>query len=241
MDNGELKKMIILAFENPRLDLKIGLSGINVSGSPGANIFTAMYNPNTYSQRYVVDYCERQAPGDSGSPLVFNKIRPQEYSFEFWFDGTGASDSSGNSGPVDVSRKVDSFLNITGAYNGETHRPPFLKIIWGTLSVGCVLKSAEVNYTLFKPDGRPLRAKVRAVFTESVEDTLRVRLMNPRSPDLSHAREVEEGDNLPLMSQKVYDDPAFYLQIAKHNKLKHFRRLKIGKQLDFPPIRNVNE
>ena len=43
------------------------------SGSP-VQTFTVMFNPNTYSQKYEVEYEDRQGQGDSGSPQVFGNI-----------------------------------------------------------------------------------------------------------------------------------------------------------------------
>jgi nucleoid-associated protein YgaU len=56
------------------------------------------------------------------------------------------------------------------------------------------------------------------------------------SPDLTHRVTVAQGDILPLMTYEVYDDQNYYLQVAKVNKLKNFRKLKAGTTLVFPPI-----
>lgn len=39
------------------------------------------------------------------------------------------------------------------------------------------------------------------------------------------------------MTQKIYGDPAYYIQIAKVNNLNNFRKLKTGTNLKFPPIK----
>jgi LysM repeat protein len=195
-----------------------------------------MFNPTNYNRKYEVEYQERQGQGDSGSPQVFGKIKPQEYNFEFLFDGTGTA-----ADPVEVNDTVEKFLTVTGKHDGEIHRPRYLKISWGTLLSKCVLKSAEINYTLFKPDGKPLRAKVKAVFSENIEDTLRVAEQRDSSPDLTHLRVVQEGDTLPLMAARIYGDPAYYLQVAEFNGINHFRKLKVGQQIIFPPLQNETE
>ena len=222
--NGELKKMIIEAYTEA-----------DYSGSP-VQTFTVMFNPNTYSQKYEVEYEDRQGQGDSGSPQVFGNIKPQEYAFEFLFDGTGTVADK-----VDVQQTVEEFLEVTGKMDGEIHRPRYLKLAWGSLISKCVLKSAEVTYTLFKPDGYPLRAKAKATFAENVEDALRVAEERKSSPDLTHIRTVRQGDHLSLMSQQLYGDPSYYIQVAAFNKLKNYRRLEVGQKLRFPPIRDIRE
>ncbi len=221
---GKLKKMVIEAYKEA-----------DYSGSP-AETFTVMFNPNTYTQKYEVDYEERQGQGDSGSPQVFGAIKPQEYNFEFLFDGTGTAADK-----VEVQDVVETFLTVTGKLDGEIHRPMYLKIAWGALISKCVLKSAEITYTLFKPDGYPLRAKVKATFSENIEDALRVAEERKSSPDLTHVRVVKQGDHLSLMTQQMYGDPGYYLQIARFNNLKNYRKLEVGQELLFPPLKDIEQ
>lgn len=195
--------------------------------------FEVMFNPNNYSQKYEVEYHERQGQGDTASPQVFGKIKPQEYAFEFTFDGTGVTTGE----KVDVPATIDKFLTLTGKNEGEIHRPKYLKITWGSLLSKCVLKSAEIAYSLFKPDGTPLRAKIKAVFSENVEDTLRVAEARNSSPDLTHRRVVKQGDTLPLMTANIYGDESYFLQVAAFNNLKNFRNLRVGQVLLFPPVK----
>ena len=98
--------------------------------------------------------------------------------------------------------------------------------------------SAEITYTLFRGDGYPLRAKVKATFAENVEDTLRVAEERRSSPDLTHQRLVARGDHLSLMTSRLYGDPKHYLQVAAANGLTNFRRLRVGQALLFPPLRD---
>jgi len=115
----------------------------------------------------------------------------------------------------------------------------YLKISWGKLISKCVLKNAEISYSLFNSDGSPLRAKVKATFSENVEDTLRVAEERNNSPDLTHYRTVTQGDNLPLMSNRIYGDASYYIQVARFNNLSNFRKLEVGQRLLFPPIKNL--
>ena len=193
--------------------------------------FTVLFNPNTYSQKYEVAYHARQGAGDTGSPQVFGKIKPQEYTFELLFDGTGTAIER-----KEVRTEIDTFLTICGRHDSEIHRPRYLRISWGPLVSRCVLKSADITYTLFKPDGFPLRARVRAVFSENVEDTLRVAEERRSSPDLTHLHTVKAGEHLSMLADKYYGDASRYLQVADFNKLTNFRRLEPGQQLVFPPV-----
>lgn len=193
--------------------------------------FTVLFNPNTYTQRYEVVYHARQGAGDTGSPQVFGKIKPQEYTFELLFDGTGTAVAR-----AEVRTELEHFLTVAGKHDSEIHRPKYLRLCWGPLVSRCVLKSADITYTLFKPDGYPLRARVRAVFSENVEDTLRVAEERRSSPDLTHVHTVKAGEHLTMLTDKYYGDPTRYLQVAAFNGLTNFRRLEPGQQIVFPPV-----
>jgi nucleoid-associated protein YgaU len=58
-----------------------------------------------------------------------------------------------------------------------------------------------------------------------------------QSPDVSHMVEVMEGDTLPSLCKKIYDNPNYYVEIAKINQLKSVRNLKVGQKLYFPPLK----
>ena len=217
--DGELKKMKIEAFKGIDYGEKVGE-------------FIVMFNPSTYNQKYEVEYEEAQGQGTTGSTQKFGRIKPQEYSFEFVFDGTGTSSEK-----KDISTEIERFFEVTGKIDSEIHRPLYLQITWGNLISQCVLKSAEVTYNLFKPDGYPLRARVKATFAENIDDTLRTAEEGKNSPDLTHYRVVKEGDNLPLMTYRIYGDPSYYLSVARVNRLTQFRNLKVGSKIQFPPIK----
>lgn len=222
MATGELKKFLIEAYTSSKYD-----------GSP-VDSYSVMFNPESYTQKYEIEYQDAQGKGTSGSPQVYGKIKPREYTFELLIDGTGVSSEK-----KDVQKEIDKFLSVTGKHEGDIHRPKYLKISWGTLLSKCVLKSADITFTLFNPDGTPLRAKISAVFSENIEDTLRAATERNASRDLTHYRVTGDGDKLPLKAYKIYKDHTYYLQIARFNKLKNFRRLNTGDRLVFPPVKKA--
>ena len=89
---------------------------------------------------------------------------------------------------------------------------------------------------MFDMFGLPIRAKISAKFTERIVDGLSDVLGMLSSPDLTHRVQVKEGDILPLLTYKTYNNQNYYLQVARVNKLKNFRKLKAGSTLIFPPL-----
>lgn len=226
--SGELKKLFIESFTDEKF-----------SGSPVAT-FTTMFNPNNYSIKYAVEYEEDQGKGTSALPQKFKRAKPIDLSLDFMIDGTGASEDltidGSPPGDKDVIDKVRHFLSVVYEYDGEIHRPRYLRVAWGTLLFNCVFKSANVKYTLFKPDGSPLRATISASFYGTVDDEKRVAEEADKSPDLTRYHTVVEGETLPILAHKYYGDPRYYIALARVNELDDFRSLSPGQTLVFPPI-----
>lgn len=217
--SGRLEKLRIQAFATP-----------DYSDSAGAE-FAAYVNPGEITLAYEVEYDAAQGSGTTNSRMEFKKMKPGDLTLAFFIDGTGASGHA-----ADVQAEVEKFQAVTG-YNGDIHRPNYLKVMWGTLQIKrCVLKSAAIAYKLFRPDGVPLRAVITAVFADNSDDQTRVATAQDQSPDLTHRRIVKAGDRLPALCTEIYGDPRFYLRVAEANGLDDFRHLAPGRELYFPPL-----
>jgi LysM repeat protein len=216
--------------------------------SKNERTFTVMFNPSNYTRKFAITYDDKQAPGTTGLPQKINAIKPGDLQLDFVIDGTGtvasidvsnakaAEIAKSDTPTIDVAQKVKEFKQVCIEMRGDTHRPPFLRIIWGDVSIDGVLSSCDVKYTLFNKSGKPLRATISATFKEAVSDEMRVKQEKKSSPDLTHVRTVQDGDTLPLMTYRIYGDSKYYMQVAKANGLKDFRKLKTGQEIFFPPI-----
>jgi hypothetical protein len=245
-DNGKLEKLTLRAFKSPTPN-----APLKVSNLP-ADMYVAQVNPTTYTLNKVINYSRHRGQGSASSEAVFSDSPPVNLAFEFLFDGTGvvpqpselgdvplvgaiASALSGT-GKFVVMDEITKFDNLVYIYKGSAHRPRLLQLNWGTLVMPCVLTSVSYRYTLFKPDGTPLRAIASCSFCESIPPAEAVRKNNPTSPDLTHLRDVREGDTLPALAEQIYGKPEMYLEVARANKLINFRKLKAASRLEFPPI-----
>lgn len=231
---------------------------------PKKTIFVQL-NPEKYSMRHNVVFCEGQAMGTSGTDLRFNRIDGEEVTFEFFFDSSGIvppgkiKDGKGEESLLDivgdfaetlkpaivnpfgevetVEKEVDEFKNLLMGFDGETHQTSYLKLLWGGYSLSCRLKSMDIDYTLFRKDGRPIRAKVKCVFKGTVDYKLMVAKEKKSSPDLTHERTVKMNDRLALLAEDIYETNAYYIDVAKNNKLLSFRNINLGQKIKFPPVK----
>jgi hypothetical protein len=209
----------------------------NVSVSDGAS-FEVMLNPSSYNHAYSIGYNKKETQGQLGSDTKFSGIKPEKVDFEIVIDGTGVVNLPiPGSGSPDVKTQVKQLTDIVYKYDGSSHEPNHVRLLWGSLIFFGRLDSMTVDYTLFKPSGEPLRAKIKLSFTgfmSKEEEALRA---NRSSPDLSHLIEVKAGDTLPMLCYRVYKDCSYYLEVAKVNGITNFRDLQPGSKLHFPPLR----
>ena len=236
MPLGKIEKLYIEAFTDAEM------TKANQVGTK----FEALINPETYSYKYKTEFCETQAPGTTGVALKFNKILPQDFNFDFLFDGTGVFkgasvldiaianpfDSS-----KDISKQIDEFKNLVLTFNSNSHRPNYLKITWGTLIFKGVLISMDIEYKLFNVDGTPLRAIAKCAFKETFSEESRTAKEDAHSPDITHERVVSASDRLSLMTNKIYNNQNYFTDVAAFNRLDSLRKVKAGERIFFPPIR----
>ena len=233
--SGELTKLKIKAFSDEQFSEEVA------DGE-----FRTLLNPETYMFKYKIEQNDDQASGTSATAPRFNRALPEDLELEFVFDRTGVLTDYGAAGTADdktfkdegrgVIDDIEHFKKVVFDYNGEEHKPNYLIISWGTLLFKGSLSEMDITFKLFKPDGTPLRAVAKAKFKGFVEDNLRVAMENSSSPDLTHVREVREGDTLPLMTCRIYGDSKYYLEVAKANRITNFRKLETGLRIFFPPI-----
>ncbi len=203
--------------------------------------FYVPVNPESYSQSFKVDYDLRQGHGNQGSDPKFKSTVPEELQLEFLVDGTGTIQGYYNPKNETVQQQFTRFKDTVYSMNGNIHRPRFLKIFWGDFVFPCILTKMDARYTLFDPEGKPLRAKLNCTFVNYVAQEERVARENKKSPDLTHVREVEEGNRLDLMANEVYNDSKYVLHLAKANGLTSFRNIRAGTEIVFPPFDKTEE
>lgn len=195
--------------------------------------YEVMLNPEKLQWGRSIQYNEDAAVDTSAPATKYNKTLSEKLSFELVIDCTGVVDDT----RVDMPTEIKQLSKVIYDYNGDIHRPNYLIINWGSgLAFKCVLTSFNLSYTLFKPDGTPLRARASLEFSSYIDLATLAKKEKKSSPDLTHLVTVVEGDSLPAISQRIYRSPSHYIQIAQYNGLDKFRRLAPGMVLTVPPL-----
>lgn len=234
-DTGQVTKLILESFTDAAFQ--------NKKGEP----FTVMVNPESITRNKTLNYHEvSNTTADKAG--VFVGTAPEDYSISILLDSTGVikdakllnvaiTNPFDSSPPEEVSEKVNQLLTTCCYIDGEEHRPLFVKITYGDEAgfFKGALKSYKIDYKLFRPDGKPIRAIVTLNFKEIRSETEVVALLN--SPDITHKRVFKSHDHFTLLGNKIYKDLNYYTDVAKANGMSSFRRIEQGTEIFFPPIK----
>lgn len=244
---------------------KLKITAYNSTGATNklstnpSDSYMALVNPEKYAIQYQINLNARKVPGNAGSDPSYIDTSPPTLQFDFLFDATGVIPKPSTLGVIgdipvvgaiasavsniassqeqyDVMKEIIKFNSVVFAYKGTQHSPRKVQILWGQLIFDGNLTTLNFDFKLFKPDGTPLRAVATAAFLGTITDKLRVAAQGDQSPDLTHIRQVQNGDTLPLMTYRIYGDASYYLEVARVNNLTNFRNLKAGDSLKFPPL-----
>lgn len=229
-DRKKLEKLLIQSFADRKFRRE-----------DPARKFVVPINPESFTKNLKISADTQRAHGSPGAEVRYRSTAPEELRLEFVLDGTKTMENYGGENKEYKSKAVhdqlEDFLKCAYNLDGAIHRPRFLIVLWGTeINFRCVLSNLDVNYTLFEPDGSPLRAKITATFLKHKSREEQVAESKLASPDLTHYRKVEQGDRLDSLTYSIYDDPKYFLQVGLANSLTTIRQLRPGQNIYFPPF-----
>jgi hypothetical protein len=192
-----------------------------------------MMNPDSIKWQRSLEYFTEQGQGDNAPAQKYKSTPSEVLSFDIVIDCTGIV----NAQRTNMKTEIDALKAIIFEYDGNIHRPNFVKIRWGKeIDFQGVLTSFGTSYTLFNQDGNPLRAKISLSFNKYISALTAKKLNAEQSPDMTHRVTVQEGVALPQLCYNIWKDDSFYIQVARYNGLNKFRDLKGIQRLIFPPI-----
>lgn len=229
-DRKKLEKLIIRSFANR-----------DFSGEDSKRKFVTPINPETFTKNYKVAADTQRGHGSPGAEVKYKSTAPEELKLEFILDGTRTMEGYGGDNKEYINKPVEKQLKdfLKCAYNmdGKIHRPRFLIVFWGSeIDFRCVLSNVDINYTLFEPDGRPLRVKISATFLKHKSREELIAETKLSSPDLTHRKQIKQGERLDFLTYDIYNESKYFLQVGKVNDLTSIRNVKPGREIYFPPF-----
>lgn len=206
-----------------------------------------LFNPTEYTLNKGAQFAELPIPGLDMPVVQFVRGQTETLTLELFFDST---ESGMGETAFPVTFYTDDFYQLI-KINPETHAPPVCKFLWGDYGFSgsslteqwasqdregfqCVVESVRQRFTLFSPNGIPLRATLTVTLREY--KTLEQQIDDIRflSPDHTRTHVVQEGDTLSRIAEQAYGDPAQWRAIAEHNQIDDPLDLAPGRILEVP-------
>lgn len=220
-----------------RLTIEL-LDPIRGVGGKGTR-FSVPFNPTEFSRSKGVQLAEIGIPGLDSPIIQFIRGQTEKLTLELFFDTTIPDDAAVGElgmGAADVRAHTEKFYQMV-KIQSATHAPPRLRVTWGqALAFKAVVESVQQRFTLFSPDGIPVRATLTVTFSEYKTLEEQLEEMNKTSPDHTREYVVREGDTLGRIAAEHYADPGAWRPIADENGLDNPRRLRPGTVLRIPPL-----
>lgn len=197
--------------------------------------FKVQFNPKSLAVDHTITYQEAQG---NSTKIEFVKAKPSDLAIEFTLDGTGVDVMKGEK-VTNVKERIFEFLEMCKETNSESHEPPFIMISYGDLIYKTRFKACNITYTLFKSDGSPLRAVLKATFLNIKNNVTDERERSLNSPDVTHKRDLASHQSLIGLAYDIYKRNDLYMEVAQANQLDSFRKSALLKNqtLYFPPIK----
>lgn len=217
------------------------------------NSIEALFNPSEFGLSQTVTW-ETQFAGGPEAGFSWQEFRqrsPETLTINLFFDtyekhGGGFSLKSlapavpGASlflspEATSVKEYTDQIAELA-QINQELHRPPMCKLTWGNFEIfRGVLNSLSQQFTMFMPDGTPVRATVDCTFTEYMTEGV-TRSRELHSADVPKTHCVRDNETLQSIAAQKYNDPTLWRRIARANNLVNPRALKPGTVLIIPTL-----
>jgi hypothetical protein len=206
------------------------------------------FNPTELSFSKGVQIAEIPIPGLDSPLLQFVRGQNETLSLDLFFDSTESGMGVGAKSVTAYTDKIYQLVKI----EPESHAPPICEFIWNNSFPGCdlsdplahqkrtsftcVVESVRHKYTLFSPEGVPLRATISATLREykTLDDQLAK--LNLQSPDRTQVYVLQSGETLSTLAGRHYNRPVEWRLIADANQIEDPRRLIPGTFLTLPPM-----
>jgi hypothetical protein len=227
--------------------VKATFQTVDSSGNLGYPI-SVNFNPTEYTLNKGAQIAEVTIPGLDSPILQFVRGQTETLSLDLFFDTT---ESGMDDAATSVTTLTDQFYQLV-KIDGTTHAPPICFFSWGAEFPGqrfysstgsqqrhgfkCVVESVRQRFTLFSPQGVPLRATLTVSLKEYKTLSEQIAQLNKRSGDQTQSHVVQTGETLSQISATVYDDPTQWRAIATANNLANPLDLIPGAILQIPAL-----
>ncbi len=206
------------------------------------------FNPAEFSLDKSAQIAEIAIPGLDAPLQQFVRGQSEKLTLDLFFDTT--EDGMGT-GATSVTTYTDTIYQLV-KIEPDRHAPPICTFIWNDKFPGtdisshlgnqrrnefqCIVENVKQKFTLFSPEGVPLRATLTVTLREYKTLDEQLKQLNLNSPDRTQSHIVQQGESLASIAAQHYRKPGEWRRIADANAIEDPRRIEIGAFLSVPPI-----
>jgi len=187
---------------------------------------SVMYNPEELRLEQGNVVAEVGIPGRGAPPLQYVRGKNRSLTMELFFDTYEEKHPQ-----PDVRTFTGRVVHLLDQLP-QTGAPPILMFVLGQLHFRCVLVDAGQRFTMFLPDGTPVRATLTVRFQEYVRLEFEVTRGFFAGPPTLHT--IAQGETLSGLAADYLGDPTAWRRIAEANKIDDPLNLSPGLSLVVP-------
>jgi nucleoid-associated protein YgaU len=210
---------------------------------------TCIFRPKEYTFAKQNQWTPGKAAGASMQPPKFNGGQPKTLNVELMFDSyethkstTGGTVVAGGTDVRIITGKLWKMMKVTPKRKDRAtgkSEPPHVEFRWGRLwSFKAVITNISEKFTLFMPDGTPVRSIVTLQMLQA-EDEKVWPGQNPTSGSREGyaMHQVTEGETIDWIAFVEYGSSTAWRHLAAANNLDDPGRLRPGQRLVVPPLK----
>lgn len=195
------------------------------------------FNPTEYTFSKSLNWQVPKKKGANVPPLEFNGGNPTDLKVSLLFDTYETGE--------DVRKKYTNAIWDLAMVNAQKKdpktkkgQPPKCEFRWGTMwSFKAVVGAVTAKYTMFLPDGTPVRATLDVTFKQ-IEDEGLYPKQNPTSGGVPGHRShiIKEGETLDWIASQEYGNSNHWRYIAEVNGIDNPFKVAPGTVINLPPL-----
>lgn len=206
-----------------------------------ALVVPCLFNPKELSVEKSNQFAEVNIPGLSSPVFQFVRGNARSVTMDLFFDtyeeGTDVRIFTDRITGWDAGSMFSSLPGVAKGLmdiDSDLHAPPVCLFIWGAFVFQCIIERASKRFTMFLPEGIPVRATLSVTLKEYREVDIQVKELDLHSPDVTKRWTVKQGDTLWSIAVREFGNPADWKLIADANGIDNPRTIKPGTDLVIP-------
>ncbi len=190
--------------------------------------FVTQINPASVKIGKKISYEKIQAMGREEHLARYKHHEPSSLSFDIYMDDTGVVPDN----KMSIQERIDQMEEAVYKKKKDLGEPGYVILVWGTIIFHGRAESIDIDYTLFAPDGTPLRVKISLSFVGYFKESS----FKGSVSQTANVVTFQSGDTLAASCAKIYGDASYCVEVAAQNGMDSIRNTPPGTTVQFPPV-----